>query len=84
MTDPSTELTTIYVYLLDEGVDCWRPIDAVKRGDNLYEIVSKNPDPEDEKWEFSTGDVVRCVLKTLMDRQPHESLVAIEKVERAV
>ena len=35
---------TIYVYLFDEGVDCWRPVDAVREGEDLYRIVSLNPD----------------------------------------
>ncbi len=82
MTDPGTELTTIYVYLLEEGVDCWRPIDAIKRGDNLYEIVSENPDPEDEKWEFSTGDLVRCREQLFCGGRKH--LVPFERVERAM
>jgi hypothetical protein len=27
---------------------------------NLYRIVSENPDPINERWEFQTGDKVRC------------------------
>jgi hypothetical protein len=50
----------IYVYLLNEGVDVWRPVDAVQVNENVYRIVARNPDPEDEQWEFNFGDLVRC------------------------
>jgi hypothetical protein len=45
----STE--TIYVRLLDEGVDVWRPVSAETLGEGRYRIVSENTDPEDEKCE---------------------------------
>jgi hypothetical protein len=34
---------TIDVYLFDEGVDCWRPIEAVHEGEDKYRIVNVNP-----------------------------------------
>ena len=67
----------IYVYLLDEGVDVWRPIQAEKLSNNLFRIVSKNPDLEDEKWQFSTGDIVKCEEHQLSHKK---CLVAIEKI----
>jgi hypothetical protein len=54
-TDP---LVTIYVALLNEGVDCWRPVKAERLGPDLYRI--KDAVPDDEKWEFQPGEVVRC------------------------
>ncbi len=52
--------TTIYVYLLDEGTDCWRPVSAEHLRDDVYRIKGEPPDPEDEKWEYLPGAVVRC------------------------
>ena len=52
---------TIYVALLDEGTTVWRPVDAIEKDADVYQIVSRNPAPDDEKWEFLTGDLVRCV-----------------------
>ena len=76
------ENITIYVFLLDEGTDVWRPIEAIPVGDGVYRIVSENPDPEAEHWQFSTGDLVRCELKSLSEGSDYQNrLVAVEKTE---
>ncbi len=48
-------------------------------GNNIYQITSIDDKPASENWQFSKGDVVRCVEKTLSDNQTH--LVAVEAVE---
>ena len=48
----------IYVSLLNDGTNCWRPVEAVQINKNIYRIT--NPSIEDEQWQFETGDVVRC------------------------
>jgi hypothetical protein len=47
----------IYVRLLDEGTDVWRPVAASGQGDGTY-LLSETPMPEDEKWEFPAGSRV--------------------------
>ena len=71
--------TTIYVYLLIEGTEVWRPVTAEVIENQLFKITSENCDPGDEKWQFNTGDVVRCETRTLVDYSPNECLVAVEK-----
>jgi hypothetical protein len=66
---------TIYVSLLDEGTPSFYPVEAVSLGNNVYEIVSDNPEPEDLPWEFVTNSKVRCDLRQLQDG---EFLVAYE------
>ncbi|MCP4090045.1 MAG: hypothetical protein GY746_09660 [Gammaproteobacteria bacterium] len=51
---------TIFVYLLNESVDVWRPVQARKLSDQLYRIVSENTASEDEEWQFPSGATVRC------------------------
>jgi hypothetical protein len=71
---------TIYVYLPDESVAVWRPVEAEPVGD-AFRIVDDCPDGE--QWEFQPGDVVRCEMRTLTERGPAEagpSLVAVERV----
>jgi hypothetical protein len=63
---------TIYVRLLDEGVNCWRPAPAEQHGDCF---VLLGPMPEDERWEFQPGARVLCRTQTFED-DPHERLVA--------
>ena len=73
---------TIYVYLLDEGTDVWRPVKAIQVRQNLYKIVSENRASEDENWQFSTGDLVRCELQPLSDTDDYQDeLVAVERVD---
>jgi hypothetical protein len=52
---PSTE--TIYVKLLDEGMDVWRPVQAVRVSGQAYEIIAQHVD-ETETWEFLPGSKV--------------------------
>ena len=72
---------TVYVALLGEGVDVWRPVRAEHVQGQLYRITGENTSPEDEKWEFVTGQIVRCVKNDLSDGP---SLVAVEVVKGAV
>jgi hypothetical protein len=68
----------IYVALLDEGTDVWRPVRATSAGHDAYVIISENDNPQLEHWQFRTGDVVRCELKTFSGGPT--GLVAVEKV----
>jgi len=60
-------MPTIYVYLLDEGTDVWRPVDAVHVEGSKYRIVGVNVDPDDEQWQFKTDQVVLCESRELSD-----------------
>ena len=50
---------TVYVRLLDEGTDVWRPTRAVALVDGLYRILpTSDYDPDGEHWEFPPGSLV--------------------------
>jgi hypothetical protein len=55
----------IYVPLLNEGTDCWRPVEAEQVRGDTYRIVG--PKPEDETWPVAAGDVVRCERRRFAD-----------------
>jgi hypothetical protein len=57
MAEMSNEVT-VYVPLVDEGVDVWRPVQAEHLGDHLYRLTGEQP--EGEVWPFASGDVVKC------------------------
>ena len=76
MTD--CETVRIHVYLPDEAIDVWRSVEAARVDEGLYQIISDNPDPATERWEFSPGDVVRCIPKVFADGE--RGLVAVEGV----
>ena len=51
-------VTTIYMPLLNEGVDVWRPVRAMKITDLGY-MVTESPQ-SDEEWAFQPGHILRC------------------------
>ncbi|WP_217570106.1 hypothetical protein [Mesorhizobium sp. GbtcB19] len=73
-------VTTIYVYLPEEAVDCWYPAKARHLADDLYVILDEAPN--DPVWEFVKGDIVRCKFQPLRTGvEPMvDKLVAFEKV----
>jgi len=75
-----TESVTVYVRLLDEGVDVVRPTAAVRVGNADFRILATaNYDPDDEIWEFIPGTVVSCETEM---RGGEEILVARTSVVR--
>lgn len=68
----------IYVALLNEGTDAWRPVEAIHEKDDIFTIVSENESGGDEEWQFVTRDRVRCEQKIFSDGTP--ALVAVSKV----
>ena len=49
---------TIYMPLLNEGTEVWRPVQAEPLGGDLFRVLGKGPDLE--VWQFPPGTVVRC------------------------
>jgi hypothetical protein len=70
MGDVSASPAQIYVRLLDEGVEVWRPTEARQESDGAFTILGPSPAPPSENWEFSVGTRVRC--------QPHEFSGGVE------
>ena len=76
----------IFVRLLDEDIDVYRPVNAVKIGDNKYEILDDDIQAYNddlEEWEFAKGDVVQCVKKPLSQGNEKNklTLVVIKKID---
>jgi hypothetical protein len=62
------DLTTVYVMLVDEGVDVWRPVPATNLGNGQYQLLAPDDyDPDDESWEFPPGTTVECHPQMLSD-----------------
>jgi hypothetical protein len=52
---------TIHVVLLGEGTWCARPTECIDLGNGLFRLLATpNYNPEDERWEFPPGSIVRC------------------------
>jgi hypothetical protein len=61
----SQERVTIFVELLEEGTECWRPVSAERLSEDTYRIVDAVP--EDEVWQFQPGEIVRCKPRVFSD-----------------
>jgi hypothetical protein len=57
-----TDVAQIYIALLDEGVDVWRPVQAERLRESTYRILSQPYDRTVESWQFEPGDVVLCEM----------------------
>jgi hypothetical protein len=66
-------MPTIYMPLLNEGTEAWRPVEASRIAEGTYRIEGQVPDGEE--WAFPPGASVRCELKTFTGGEP--ALVAI-------
>jgi hypothetical protein len=58
-----SETVTVYVKLLEEGTDVWRPVEAQHLHDHCFLLLGKPED--DEMWEFSSGSTVICEHREL-------------------
>jgi hypothetical protein len=68
-------MTTIYIRLLDEGTEVFRPTQAEILERQVFMVLSTSDyDPENEHWEFPPGSFVRGVIRKLEDE---EVLVAV-------
>ena len=50
----------VFVRLINEGPDVFRPVDARRLSGHVFEIID-HWEEQDEVWEFSCGDRVVCV-----------------------
>lgn len=73
------EIATVYVALLNEAVDTWRPVQARPVGQHLFRLVGVDADISDESWQFPAGAVVKCVPKAFGDGSV--GLTAVERRE---
>jgi hypothetical protein len=66
LCDPSSVSNlVIFLPLLNEGTDVWRPVEAEPLGGGLYRVLGDAP--EDETWAHAPGSTVRCELKVFSD-----------------
>src|ERR1700722_18663925 len=87
----------VYVRLIGESVDVWRPVAATFEGNGVYRLTAAQPDGE--TWAFPPGSRVLCqrraldegdeqhlVARSLLSdvvRQPGEVGVSITSAERS-
>jgi len=61
MLRTDSNIFTVYVGLLDDGVPCWRPTTAIYLGEGAYRLLATSDyDVAGEKWAFEPGSIVEC------------------------
>ena len=68
-------IETVYVELVDEGVQVWRPVRARSEGEH-FRVLSTAPDGE--TWRYPWGSLVSCALRDIGDGPV---LVAVALIE---
>jgi len=76
------EPVTIFVALLDEGLDVWRPVQARPLDRGQFRIIGVEADTREETWQFPAGSVVKCEKKQFADGT--RGMTAVEQVGEAV
>ncbi len=54
---------TIYIKIINEDIEVYRPVKALKLQDDTYKIIQKNLETNElygEIWEFNKNDIVMC------------------------
>jgi hypothetical protein len=60
------ERSTVYVRLLDEGTEVFRPVPSIWKYGSRYLLEGKELlESNDEHWEFPPGSIVEVELKQL-------------------
>lgn len=73
-----TTTHTIFVRLLNENIDVWRPVQAMSLGDNIFRIIEQPYDRSNERWQFEPGAFVECRSTQLFDSM---HLVAFKRAD---
>lgn len=72
--DTSTNVSTIYIPLRNEGTAVFRPTLGIRVGKDVFQVLpTAHYDAGDEEWEFPPGSIVECVIET---REGKEVLLA--------
>lgn len=72
----NVQTTRIFMPLLNEGTDCWCPVNVKEHGEGVFEVLGIIP--AGEEWQFAPGERVRCRPKIFADGST--ALVAFELV----
>jgi hypothetical protein len=66
-------MATIYMTLVNEGTEVWRPVEATHLSGDLYRVNGSMPG--DEEWAYSPGAIVRCERTTFKEGESELTVV---------
>ena len=68
---------SVFVYLMNEGSDSWRPVPSMHRSGEMY-VLGNVEDAASEQWEFAPDTLVKVARRTFDNGE--SGLVAVAKV----
>jgi hypothetical protein len=68
-------MATIYMPLLNEGVNMWRPVEGTPVGSETFRVEGEMP--EGEEWAFISGTIVRCERSAVSGAEPSLIIVGL-------
>lgn len=72
------KIINIYIKLLNEGTEVYRPVPAMMYKDDTYRVLGDDiHDPTDEEWEFLPGTLVLVNTKNISGEN---LIVAVKKI----
>ena len=72
---------TVFVALVEEGTDVWRPVQARPLDGGSFRIIGVDADTSDETWQFPEGAIVKCQRRQFADGR--SEMTVVEQVEEA-
>ncbi|MEI6221433.1 MAG: hypothetical protein WCP97_01580 [bacterium] len=77
----NTKTKTIFIRLLNEGTEVWRPVEGLSIRDNIYQLLPTDDyDPQIEEWEFKPGTYVYCEFtENKFPNKPSKSIFTATK-----
>jgi len=66
-------MATIYIPLVDEGTEVWRPVQATHLAGDLYRVNGYMP--ANEEWAYAPGAIVRCERTTFKGGESELTIV---------
>ena len=80
-TDSSMTEKYIYVLLLDEGIDVWRPVRAIEVSPATFKIIEPESQKVGETWQFHEGQEVVVETRQLNGDQVLVAVAALQVSE---
>lgn len=74
----------IYVELLNEGIQVWKPVAATRISETVYEILDDGTyDREIEEWMFPPGTWVQCAFRKFRKVEARVAIARLDNTDSA-
>ncbi len=65
MVKGMSESETVYIKVLNERTEVWRPVECINQDDFIFLIPNDTKVPDTETWQFQPGARIQCGVREL-------------------